>query len=83
MKAKITVTLRNGILDTQGKAVEHALHSLGFTDVRGVRIGKYIEIEMDEKTDETAKKELNEMCGKLLSNPVMENFEILLGEKEN
>ncbi len=81
MKAKVTVTLRSGILDTQGKAVEHALHSLGFTGVHGVRIGKHIEIEMDAETGEAAKAALDEMCKKLLANPVMENYEVRLDEK--
>ncbi|MBI5638663.1 MAG: phosphoribosylformylglycinamidine synthase subunit PurS [Nitrospinae bacterium] len=80
MKAKVTVTLRDGILDTQGKAVEHALHSLGFTGVKNVRIGKHIEMDIDGADAATAKKQVDEMCGKLLSNPVMENFQITVTE---
>jgi phosphoribosylformylglycinamidine synthase len=72
MKTKIIVTLKNGILDPQGKTVEHALHSLGFKGVRGVRIGKYIEID----TDSSNGGEVEEMCKKLLANPVTENYEI-------
>jgi len=83
MKTNVTVTLKNGILDPQGKAVEHALHSLGFSGVRGVRVGKFIEIEMDPSAPEQAKKEAEEMCKKLLANPVMENFRVTVAEKGN
>lgn len=76
MKARITVSLKNGILDPQGKAVEHSLHSLGFDSVKEVRIGKYIEIEIEEADTEKAKLRIDEMCKKLLSNPVTENFRI-------
>ena len=78
MKARVTVTYKNGILDPQGKAVEHSLHSLGFDSVKGVRIGKYVEIELSESDPEKAKSALDDMCKKLLSNPVTENFEIKL-----
>lgn len=80
MKTKVTVTLRDGILDTQGKAVEHALHSLGFTGVKNVRIGKHIEMDIDGVDAATAKKQADEMCKKLLSNPVMENFQVTVAE---
>ncbi len=76
MKAKVTVTLRDGILDTQGKAVEHALHSLGFTGVKNVRIGKHIELDIDGADAATAKQQIDDICKKLLSNPVMENFRV-------
>lgn len=78
MKARVTVSYKNGILDPQGKAVEHSLHSLGFDSVKEVRVGKYIEIELEESDPEKAKTRLNEMCKKLLSNPVTENFHISL-----
>ena len=78
MKARVTVTYKNGILDPQGKAIEHSLHSLGFDSVKGVRIGKYVEIELSESDPEKAKNALDDMCKKLLSNPVTENFEIKL-----
>ena len=84
MKASVTVTYKNGILDPQGKAVEHSLHSLGFDSVKEVRIGKYVEVELNESDPEKAKIALDEMCKKLLSNPVTENFQIRLtdsGEK--
>jgi len=78
VKARVTVTYKNGILDPQGKAVEHSLHALGFDSVKEVRIGKYVEVELDESDPEKAKNALNEMCKKLLSNPVTENFRISL-----
>lgn len=84
MKASVTVTYKNGILDPQGKAVEHSLHSLGFDSVKEVRIGKYVEVELSESDPEKAKIALDQMCKKLLSNPVTENFRISLspnGEK--
>ena len=78
MKASVTVTYKNGILDPQGKAVEHSLHALGFDSVKEVRIGKYVEVELSENDPEKARSALNEMCKKLLSNPVTENFRINL-----
>ena len=80
MKAKVTVTLRDGILDTQGKAVEHALHSLGFTGVKNVRIGKHIELDIDGADAAAAKQQVDEICKKLLSNPVMENFQVTMAD---
>jgi phosphoribosylformylglycinamidine synthase len=74
MKAVIKVTLRKAILDPQGKAIESALHSLGFSEVGDVRQGKFIEIEV---ADGTSKGRLKDMCQKLLANPVTEDFEII------
>ena len=78
MKAKIYITLKAGVLDPQGKAVEHSLHDLGFEGVKDVRQGKYMEVEL--ATDDKAKAEadLNEMCKKLLANIVIENYRIEL-----
>ncbi len=73
MKIQIFVTLKNGVLDPQGKAIHHALESLDFSGVNDVRAGKLIELEVDEGTsDETLEK----MCEKLLANTVIENYEI-------
>lgn len=73
MKVRIFVTLKNGVLDPQGKAIHHALESLNFQCVNDVRAGKLIELEVaDDVTDET----LNAMCEKLLANTVIEDFEI-------
>ena len=76
MKAKIHVTLKSGVLDPQGKAVGHALGSLGFSGVGEVRQGKYIEIELNETDPGTAKANVEEMCKKLLANTVIENYAV-------
>lgn len=78
MKAKVTVTLKNGVLDPQGKAIGHALHTLGFTGVGDVRQGKLIELEIAETDPAKAKAEVEEMCRKLLANTVIENYSIEL-----
>jgi phosphoribosylformylglycinamidine synthase PurS subunit len=72
--AKIKVTLRQSILDVQGKAVEHALNNLGYRTVESARIGKYIEVTINENELLQAERICNEICQKLLSNPVMENY---------
>ncbi len=76
MRVNIYVTLKNGVLDPQGKASEVALESLGFSGVNGVRIGKFIELDIEAKDKAEAEKKATEMCDKLLANVVMENFEI-------
>lgn len=73
-RAKIKVTLRKSILDVQGKAVQSALHKLGYADVESVRIGKYIELELGNTDEALARKNAEEACKKLLSNPVMEDY---------
>ena len=73
-QAKIVVTLRKSILDPQGKAVEHGIHSLGYRNVEDVRIGKFIELHVDAATKEEAERVAKEACQKLLANPVMEDF---------
>ena len=81
MKAIINVSLKNGVLDPQGKAVEHALGSLGFNNVRGVRIGKQIVLDIDTTSKDEARKELTKMCEELLANTVIEDYEINLNDK--
>lgn len=76
MKAKITVTLKNGVLDPQGKAIEGALKGLGFENASDVRQGKIIEFRLDAADEAAARAEAEEMCKKLLANPVMENYAI-------
>ena len=76
MKAKVHVTLKSGVLDPQGKAVGHALASLGFTGVGDVRQGKYIELELVETDAARAKANVEEMCKKLLANTVIENYAV-------
>ena len=74
MKARIKITLKNGVLDPQGKAIANALGALGFGGVQDVRQGKYIEVELNE-TDRTAAEEtVKRMCEKLLANTVIENY---------
>ncbi len=74
MKAKIHVTLKQGILDPQGKAIEHALDSLGFKNTRNVRVGKYMEVDVDEKDKAKAEAEVKQMCEKLLANTIIEEY---------
>ncbi len=78
MKARVFVTLKNGVLDPQGKAIGHALNNLGFGAVGAVRQGKLIEIELDESDEGAARAALQEMCEKLLANTVIEKYEIEL-----
>ncbi|HST37557.1 MAG TPA: phosphoribosylformylglycinamidine synthase subunit PurS, partial [Allosphingosinicella sp.] len=70
MKVRVHVTLKNGVLDPQGKAIHHALEGLGFAGVRDVRAGKVIELDVDDGTGDA---DLDEMCRKLLANTVIEN----------
>jgi phosphoribosylformylglycinamidine synthase PurS subunit len=74
-KAQIKVTLRKSILDPQGKTIEHSIQSLGYKNVADTRIGKYIELKLDAFSEEEAKKVTEEICRKLLANPVMEDYE--------
>ena len=74
MKAKIHITLKNGVLDPQGKAIAGALHHLGFGNVGEVRQGKYIEVEFAESDKKKAQAAAEEMCQKLLANTVVENY---------
>ena len=78
MRAKIYVTLKPGVLDPQGKAVEHSLHDLGFDEVGDVRQGKFLEVELTTKDKAKAEADLEDMCKKLLSNTVIENYRIEL-----
>lgn len=74
MKAKIHVTLKPGILDPQGKAIEHALETLGFKTAGNVRVGKYLELELAEKDKAKAEAEVKAMCEKLLANTIIEEY---------
>lgn len=78
MKANIYITLKNGVLDPQGKAIEGALGHLGFDGVNGVRQGKFIEVEISEADKAKAEKIVKEMCEKLLANTVIENYKFEL-----
>jgi phosphoribosylformylglycinamidine synthase PurS subunit len=74
MKAQITITLKPGVLDPQGKAIENALAGLGFAGVRGVRQGKYIELDLAEAGENEARKQVEKICKELLANAVIENY---------
>ncbi len=76
MKATVHITLKTGVLDPQGKAIEHALDSLGFGGVNGVRQGKVIELDLAETDEASARAAVTAMCDKLLANPVIENYRI-------
>ena len=79
--ARIKVTLKELVNDPQGLAVEDGLKTLGFEEINNVRIGKYIEINLNAPNEEMAREQLNEMCKKLLSNIVIENYEFELEQK--
>lgn len=78
MKAKVHITLKSGVLDPQGKAVQHALTGLGFAGVQDVRLGKVVELELDETDADAARAALDKMSKALLANTVIENYRIEL-----
>ena len=80
MKARITVTLKSGVLDPQGRAIANALHSLGFDNVEDVRQGKLIEVQLKAANEDKARAELDAMCRQLLANTVIENYRVELVE---
>jgi phosphoribosylformylglycinamidine synthase len=82
MKATIYISLKNGVLDPQGKAIENALGQLGFNGVDNVRQGKMIELDLADTDASEARNRLQEMCEKLLANTVIENFDICLNDPE-
>lgn len=79
-RAKILITLRKSILDPQGKAIHHGLESLGLSSIQEVRMGKYLEMVVDSKSQAEARKATEEACTKLLANPVMEDFNYTIEE---
>ena len=82
MKATIYISLKNGVLDPQGKAIENALGQLGFDGVDNVRQGKMIELELADTDADQARDKLQKMCEKLLANTVIENYDIRLNNAE-
>ena len=76
MKARVVVTLKKSVLDPQGQAVSRALGALGFGEVKDVRLGKIIELEVDSKDPAEAKKRVEQMCEKLLANTVIEEYRV-------
>ena len=79
MKATVCITLKPGLLDAQGKTIKQALESLGFKGVADVRVGRYLEIELNGARPASAKREVERMCQKLLANPVVESYRIDIG----
>ena len=77
MKIKAIVTLKEGVLDPQGKAIQQTLNGMGFESVKEVRQGKYIDIEINENDETRAKSKVEDMCKKLLANLVIEDFKII------
>lgn len=76
MKLQVLVRLKPGVLDVQGKAVEHGLKEMGYDAVSEVRIGKVVELEVSASSAEEARAKVDEICKKLLANPIIENYEI-------
>tara|TARA_B100001029_G_C14614404_1_gene210766 strand:+ start:279 stop:512 length:234 start_codon:yes stop_codon:yes gene_type:complete len=77
MKIKVIVTLKNGVLDPQGKAIQQTLNGMNFSNVNEVRQGKYFDIEIKENDENKAKSQVEEMCKKLLANLVIEDYKII------
>ena len=77
MKVKVIVTLKSGVLDPQGKAIQQTLNGMGFANVKDVRQGKYFDIDIDESDEQKAKQSAKEICKKLLANQVIEDFKII------
>jgi len=81
LKVRIYVTLKPSVLDPQGKAVRGALHSLGFTEAEDVRVGKFIELELSSSDRKEAAGRVEQMCDKLLANPVIESYRFEIEEE--
>jgi phosphoribosylformylglycinamidine synthase len=74
MRVKIFVSLKGGVLDPHGKAIERSLHTLGYGEVQDVRAGKFLELQLEAPSRATAEARVREMCDKLLANPVIEDY---------
>ena len=81
MRVKIFISLRHGVLDPQGKAIERSLHTLGYQEVSEVRMGKYIELDLSAPSREAAALRIREMCDKLLANPVIEDYRFEISDE--
>ena len=77
MKIKVIVTLKNGVLDPQGKAIQQTLNGVSFSNVEEIRQGKYFEVSLNENNETKAKAQVEEMCKKLLANLVIEDYKII------
>ncbi len=76
MKARVLVRLKSGILDVQGASVQRALQGLGFGEVQGLRVGKVLDLELDGVSGDSARRRVEEMCARLLTNPVIEDYTV-------
>jgi phosphoribosylformylglycinamidine synthase PurS subunit len=76
VKARVLVRLKPGILDVQGASVQRALHGLGFGEVQGLRVGKVLDLELDGVSGDSARRRVEEMCARLLTNPVIEDYTV-------
>jgi phosphoribosylformylglycinamidine synthase len=74
MRARVFITPKKGVLDPQGKAIEHSLHALGFSEAREVHLGKYVELALEGHDREQTSQRVDDMCRKLLANGVIENY---------
>jgi len=79
-KARVIITLKKTIMDAQGQTVEKALHNLGYEDVQNLRIGKYVEMELNGAARRDLPAQVDEMCRKLLANPIIEDFRVEIEE---
>ena len=77
MNVKVVITLKNGVLDPQGKAIQQTLNGMGFSSVNQVRQGKYFDVEVDDSDETKAKEKVEDMCKKLLANLVIEDYKII------
>jgi len=77
MKIKVIVTLKSGVLDPQGKAIQQTINGMGFANVKDVRQGKYFDIDINENDEQKAKLTAEEICKKLLANQVIEDFKVI------
>jgi phosphoribosylformylglycinamidine synthase PurS subunit len=82
MRVKIFVSLKTGVLDPQGKAIERSLHTLGFDEVQDVRVGKYLELVVDAPSRPAAEARIREMCDRLLSNTVIEDYRFEISNED-
>jgi phosphoribosylformylglycinamidine synthase len=76
VKARVLVRLKPGILDVQGASVQRALQGLGFGEVQGLRVGKVLDLELDGLSGDSARRRVEEMCARLLTNPVIEDYTV-------
>ena len=82
MRVKIFVSLKQGVLDPQGKAIERSLHTLGYSEVRDTRVGKFLELEIDARSRAEVEPRIREMCDKLLANTVIEDYRFEISNED-